>query len=114
MSLKGSLTTIRVARLMLEELGKSKNITAEDMNKITEIQRLVKVVEGELEDKAIENGEVLDSKKMYEWCSHCQKKVVVENKFETQNCPECGEALKPCSICLLCLADSSCRLEYSY
>jgi len=35
----------------------------------------------------------------YEICPFCDEKVELENIFELQDCPECGEELLPCSLC---------------
>lgn len=34
-----------------------------------------------------------------EWCPCCENEVQLEDKFEIQTCPSCGEPISPCSIC---------------
>jgi len=34
-----------------------------------------------------------------EYCPHCEDEVRLKNEFQIQDCPTCGESIKPCSIC---------------
>ena len=39
-----------------------------------------------------------------ELCSHCESEVVLDKVFKIQECPSCGKAIKPCSMCEMELA----------
>ena len=47
--------------------------------------------------------------KIYEWCPFCCDEVALEDRFETQICPNCGEEIRPCCLCLQCV--SPCPLK---
>ena len=34
-----------------------------------------------------------------ELCPHCESEVVLDKVFKIQECPSCGKAIKPCSMC---------------
>jgi predicted RNA-binding Zn-ribbon protein involved in translation (DUF1610 family) len=36
---------------------------------------------------------------IYEVCPFCEQEVELENKYNPQKCPNCGEYILPCSIC---------------
>jgi predicted RNA-binding Zn-ribbon protein involved in translation (DUF1610 family) len=46
---------------------------------------------------------------IYEYCPHCCDEVELEERFEPQVCPNCGNVLFPCSMCEECI--TNCPLE---
>ena len=40
-----------------------------------------------------------------EWCPHCDTEVELKGKLEVQPCPNCGEMIYPCNLCLHCTKD---------
>jgi predicted RNA-binding Zn-ribbon protein involved in translation (DUF1610 family) len=37
---------------------------------------------------------------IYEVCPFCEQEVELKNEFKPQICPNCGEYILPCSICV--------------
>lgn len=37
--------------------------------------------------------------KISELCPYCEHEVELENKFESQQCPNCNKIILPCSLC---------------
>ena len=37
----------------------------------------------------------------WEWCPHCEAEVRIP-AYRKSTCPECGEAIMPCSMCETC------------
>ena len=39
-------------------------------------------------------------KKIVEWCPYCEQEVEIKAiKFKKQNCPNCNNLIKACSLC---------------
>ena len=49
--------------------------------------------------------------KTNEWCPHCQKEVEISANGISK-CPECGENILPCSMCVSCLEVCPYTAEY--
>ena len=50
--------------------------------------------------------------KIFEWCPYCCDEVELDNKFEAQICPSCGNRILPCCLCETCLGwDTDCPLN---
>lgn len=43
--------------------------------------------------------------KTYEVCPHCGAEVELDAELKVQTCPECGNRIVTCSMCLACDAD---------
>lgn len=48
-----------------------------------------------------------------EWCPSCEEEVELENIFDIQECPNCGELILPCNKCSIVPDCANCPLEKS-
>lgn len=52
-----------------------------------------------LTEQEYNNTQTLYKYSTFEWCPYCEEEVVLQDIFEVQVCPSCGELLAPCSLC---------------